>query len=183
MIRSHIALLRGINVGGKRMKMDTLREMFESLGYTNPKTLLTSGNVVFQTDEADQVQIIQKLENAIIETFGFDSKIILRTGDEWQKAIDNCPYPEQSEQNPKHLLVTFLSETPSDEAVASLHSAHEGTDCISVISQTLYAYYTDGVARSKLTNTLIEKHLQVVGTARNWNTVLKLRDLYQKISD
>ncbi len=180
---TYIALLRGINVGRKRMKMDTLREMFESVGYANPKTLLASGNVIFQTDETDRDTIIQTLEYAIVETFDFDSKIILRTGDAWQEAITNCPYLEQSEQNPKHLLVTFLSNIPSDITIANLHSAHEGSELINVIDQTLYIYYADGVARSKLTNNVIEKQLQVAGTARNWNTVLKIHDLYQKFSD
>ena len=88
----YIALLRGINVGGKRMKMADLREMFTTIGFQDVKTILASGNVIFQTKEDNQQQWVTDIENAIQATFGFESKIILRTPEQIEAVIAKNPF-------------------------------------------------------------------------------------------
>lgn len=169
----YIALLRGINVGGKRMKMADVREMFEQLGYSDVQTILASGNVIFESDETNISSLIRAIEAAIIERFGFESRIIIRTPATLQLAIDHAPFTEAQLAEAKFAHIMFLSKAPTQDNFESLLAWHKGkgNEVIALHGHELYIYYTDGVGRSKLTTNNIEKYLNVVGTARNWNTV------------
>jgi uncharacterized protein (DUF1697 family) len=172
-----ISLLRGINVGGnKKIRMAELKALYESLGFAHVQTLLQSGNVVFATD-SDPVLLAGQLEAAILATFGFESKIILRTCAELRAITEQHPYTAGQLAEPSKALVTFLAEAPDDTAIHTLLNDHQGPEALHVIGREAFAFYTDGAGRSKLTNVFIEKRLRTTGTARNWNTILKLRDL------
>ena len=173
----YIALLRGINVGGKRMKMDDLRDVFAELGFENVQTLLASGNVAFQSDASDRAQVAAQIEAGIRQKFGFESRIIIRTAEEIQQVIQNHPFSEDHMADEGKLLVMFMGEAPSSEAVTALKEAHAGPEVTHISGPEAYIVYPDGMGRSKLTNNFIEKHLKVTGTGRNWKTVNKLRDL------
>jgi uncharacterized protein (DUF1697 family) len=154
-----IALIRGINVGGhKKVAMADLRRICEAQGCTNVRTLLNSGNVVFEGRKPDA----KKLEAAI------GAKVILRTPAELDRVIARVPF---ATDDPGHLLVMFLEHEPK----APLD--WPGPEKVHLDGRHLYLYYPDGAGRSKLTNALIEKRLDVSGTARNWNTVTKLAAL------
>lgn len=170
----YISLLRGINVGGKRMKMADLRQVYTDLGLSDVKTILASGNVIFRSTETDQDKLSQTLEAAIAEHFGFESRIILRTPNTIAEAAKNNPFAEHSNFEAKKLLVFFLKDMPQDDALNSLRAAHDGVEQVQLVGQDLFAYYPEGMGRSKLDNKLLEKHMGVVGTGRNWNTVNKL---------
>ena len=169
---TYIALLRGINVGGKRMKMADVSEMFEQLGYENVQTILASGNVIFESDETDTASIISAIEAAIVERFGFESRIILRTPQTLQSAIENAPFTQAQLAEAKFAHIMFLSDNPTQENFEALLAWHKGkgNEVMTLNERELYIYYTDGAGRSKLTTNNIEKHLKVIGTARNWNT-------------
>lgn len=173
----YIALLRGINVGGKRMKMADLRDVFAALGLADAQTLLASGNVAFQSDESDRAKLAAQIEAGITQKFGFDSRIIIRTAAEIQQVIQNHPFSDDQMADEAKLLVTFFGEAPSSGAVRALMEARSGPEDIHINGPEAYIVYPDGMGRSKLTNNFIEKHLQVTGTGRNWKTVNKLRDL------
>lgn len=177
-----IALLRGINVGGKRMKMADLRTMFDELGYQPNQTLLASGNVVFNSDESEAAQVTQTIEAAIVATFGFESRIVLRTVDELQSAVDHVPFSlARLEEAPKQVTVMFLNEAPLPARMDALLT-YDGAEMLHVDGREVYVDYREGQARSKLTTNFMEKQLGVVGTVRNWSTTRKLLELAQGFS-
>jgi uncharacterized protein (DUF1697 family) len=179
----YICLLKGINVGGnKRIKMADLRDLLTSLGIEDPRTYLQSGNVVFKSDERIEV-LTPKIETAIEETFGFHSDILIRTADELAQMIEEAPFTSEQLTEPKKLLYVFLSGTPDAEAVEALHAAHTGPEIVTVKGAHLYIYYPEGMGRSKLNNTLMERYIKVSTTGRNWNTVTKLKQLAQQVAN
>ena len=154
--------------------------MFAALGFPDAKTLLASGNVVFQSDQQEPESLIEKIESAIQSTFGFESKVILRTQDELQTVIENNPFDMDDVAGNK-LLVTFLRVAPDPDLIPAFKSWHTGAERVHFVGDEIFAHYVDGIARSKLTGNAIESKLKVVGTARNWNTILKLQSLADKV--
>jgi len=122
-----ISLLRGINVGGnKKIKMADLRDLYKSLGFQNTKTLLQSGNAVFETDLTDMGAIKQKIEDGIQATFGFDVILILRTPDELRAVIDKHPFTDEQVQDPSKISFVYLDAVPSDSTVDALRENNPG---------------------------------------------------------
>lgn len=159
---TYVCLLRGVNVGGnKKVKMEDLRRTFESLGYTNVRTVLQSGNVLFDAKAKPR-----DLESHV------GTPVVLRTTDEIRKIIAANPFPKEAEDDPGHLLVVFLSAPlPSDEV---LRKTARPAEKFVVKGKEIYIHFGEGAGRSKLAASLTEKKLGVVPTARNWNTVGKL---------
>jgi uncharacterized protein (DUF1697 family) len=173
-----ISLLRGINVGGnKKIKMADLRELYKSLGFQNTKTVLQSGNAVFETDHTDMLGIKQALSEAIQTTFGFDVKIILRTPNQFKAIIADHPFTDQQINEPSKISIVYLDSIPDDNAVDDLRDSTTGREEIHINGQELYLFYPDGKGKSKLDNGRIERKLKVKATARNWNTTHKIINL------
>lgn len=170
-----ISLLRGINVGGnKKIKMAELKALYEALGFSNVRTLLQSGNVVFESENDNPEQVTGQIEAGIMERFGFESKIIMRTRDQLQAVIAHHTFSEVQLAEPGKLLIAFLKSEPNAQQVEALREAHTGPEIIHHRGSELYIYYPDGMGRSKLDNTFIERRLKTTSTGRNWNTVNKL---------
>jgi uncharacterized protein (DUF1697 family) len=175
---SYIALLRAINLAGKNVvAMSELRALVAELGFASPTTLLQSGNVVFEGKPRATARVEADLEKAAKARFGFDVGVMVRTGDEWADLIARNPFPKEAERDPGHLLGLLLKDAIDAKGVAALEAAIVGRECIRALGRQVYAVYPDGVGRSKLTNAVIEKHLGVRATGRNWNTVLKIKEL------
>lgn len=173
-----ISLLRGINVGGnKRIKMADLCDLYDTLGFSNIKTILQSGNAVFTTDDTDMGAIRQRIEDGIQAKFGFESKVIMRTPSDFQAIVDNPPLSRAQLVETSRILVMFLREPVEASAVEAMIEAYEGNEHARGGGYHIFLYYPTGIGRSKLTHNWIEKQLNTVGTARNWNTVNKLREL------
>ena len=163
----HVALLRGINVGGhNKMPMADLRALLDDLGYDEVETVLQSGNAGFRAPKVDAADI----ERAIRDRFGFDVRVLVRTGAELARVVEENPFTEALEV-PKNLHVWFLDREP---APLDLDADAIAPDRVALGKRELYVWYGDGMARSKLSRHLDEKKLGVAATARNWNTVLKL---------
>ena len=174
----YVSLLRGINVGGnKKIKMADLRALYGELGFKGTKTILQSGNVVFETDLTDSAQIAQQIEAAIEAQYGFHSKIIMRSAVEFQAVANKNPYADNSDFDPAKMLVMFLSDVPTTDALQNLKEAHTGPETIEHGGRELYLYYPEGIARSKLDNNFIDKRLKQIGTGRNWKTVNRILKL------
>lgn len=170
-----ISLLRGINVGGnKKIKMADLRDLYQSLGFKDTKTLLQSGNAVFMTDIDDSSRVREMIEAGIQETFGFDVTIILRTPDELQAVIDKHPFTDEQVNDPAKISFVYLDSMPTHDAVDTLRDNNPGKEIIHAGGSQLYIFYEDGKGKSKLDNNRIERALKVKATARNWNTTQKL---------
>jgi uncharacterized protein (DUF1697 family) len=171
----HIALLRAINVGGRNLvAMADLRQLFTDLGFGEARTLLQSGNVVFESPQKADAELERQLEKEIGERLGVAADFIVRSANEWKKIVARNPFPKQAKEDPGHLLVSFLKSAPSTQTVRALQSAIKGPEIVRGDGKQLYIVYPDGVGRSKLAATLVERKLETRGTARNWNTVLKL---------
>jgi uncharacterized protein (DUF1697 family) len=175
---TYIALLRAINLAGKNMVgMADLRDLMTKLGLQDGQSLLQSGNLVFRTDAVKNADLERRLEDATKKRLGLEIAYMVRTADEWKALIAGNPFPDEAERDPGHLLVVVLKSAPDREQVASLQKAIKDREIVRVKDRQAYIVYPDGVGRSRLTNALIEKNLGTRGTARNWNTVLKLRAL------
>lgn len=169
-----VALLRGINVGGRRkVGMEDLREVLRSLGHTDVETYLQTGNAVFTTTRTDAAALAREIEDEIGRQLGSDAKVLVRTPAELAALVDANPFP-RAVTEPSKLHVAFLSETPDAERVASIDPARFAPDEFRVGERAIYLWYPNGAGRTKLTNDLLERRLGVTATSRNWNTVLKL---------
>jgi uncharacterized protein (DUF1697 family) len=172
---THIALLRGVNVGGKtKVAMADLRAMLADLGFGDPRSLLQSGNLVFRSDKLTGADLERLLEVETEKRLGLKTDFFVRTPEEWKKVIANNPFPDEAESDPSHLVVMFLNQAPAAGDVKALQAAIVGRETVRAAGRQAYIVYPDGIGESKLTITVIEKKLGSRGTGRNWNTVLKL---------
>jgi uncharacterized protein (DUF1697 family) len=172
---NHVALLRGINVGGhNKISMSDLRNLFEILGFSEVQSLLQSGNVVFESRQLKGPALERSLEIETAKRLGVSVDYLVRSAKELRTIIEDNPFEDEARRDPSHLLVMFLKTAVKSAEVSALEAAVQGREIIHADGKQLYAVYPDGIGRSKLTNTLIEKKLGTRGTARNWNTVLKL---------
>ncbi|HYM25407.1 MAG TPA: DUF1697 domain-containing protein [Vicinamibacterales bacterium] len=179
MAESFVAFLRAINLAGKNtVAMADLRKMIESAGHRNARTLLNSGNVVFECAGKRECSAMERaFETASQKAFGFVPDFFVRTADELKAVVAGNPFPKEAKSDPGRLIVVFLKDAPGAPRVKTLQDSIPGREVIRMKpagSRHLYIYYPDGQGRSKLTMTMIEKHLGSRGTARNWNTILKL---------
>ena len=173
-------MLRGINVGGhKQVAMSDLRDLLSRLGFANPRSLLQSGNLVFDCRSRSAQALERLLEAESVKRLGLDAAFLVRTAAEWRSVIERNPFPEEAEVDPGHFLVQFLKDAPSAANVKALQAAITGREVLRVHGREAYVVYPDGVGRSRLTNTLLERKLETRATGRNWNTVLKLGALVQ----
>src|SRR6266567_5384894 len=176
-----MSLFRGINVGGNRtIRMDELKDLYASLGLKDVVTYIQSGNVVFTSDDADLAQLPGQIEDGFAKKFGFHAKVIVRTSAELRDIIDNNPFQNQPMKESKWVTVIFLATRPDSTAQEDLQKTYVGPEELYIIGQELYIYYTNGIGRSKLSLTLIEKKLKTIGTGRNWNTILQLQKMIQR---
>jgi uncharacterized protein (DUF1697 family) len=179
---TYIALLRAINLAGRnKVAMSDLRDLLEGLGMRNGRTLLQSGNLVFQTDVTPAADLERTLEEGAEEQIGLRTDFLVRTVQEWQAIIAENPFPDDAERDPSHLLVTCLKASPGPDEIAAIEGAVPGREAVLVKGREAYIYYPEGIGRSKLTIALIEKKLGTRGTGRNWNTVLKLGALAESL--
>lgn len=172
----YVALLRGINVGGKnRLPMADLRGTFAAAGCAAVQTYIQSGNAVFEAtqDLADAVPEIVTL--AIRERFGYETSVIVRSGEELRRIAASNPFDTSGD--PRFLLVAFLRDTPTADSVSLLDPYRSPPDEFAVRGRNVYLRYPNGVARSKLTNEYLAARLQTVSTMRNWRTVLRLLEM------
>ena len=175
-------MLRGVNLGPhNRMKMEDLRTLCASLKLQDAQTYVQSGNVVFRTRETDLPLLARRLEDAIERTFGFRSDVILRTGAELKDVIARNPFAGREGIEPNKLLVTFLAADPGDEARAKVRAIRTNAEELWIDGRELYIYYRDGMGRSRLTLTVIDRALKTSGTGRNWNSVTRLLELAEKL--
>ena len=175
-----VSLFRGINVGGHQaVRMDALKELHESLGLQEVQTYIQSGNVVFTSDEADVTQIQKDIEDGFAQKFGFRVNVMVRTADEFNVIIENNPFQNQPMKESKWVVAMFLVTHPISTALEDIQKTYTGPEELYIMGQEVYIYYPEGIGRSKLTNTFLEKKLKTMGTARNWNTVLRLQQMMQ----
>ncbi len=178
---TYIALLRAINVGGRKLvPMSDLRDLLGALGFARVKSLLQSGNLLFQSSRRTDAALERLLERETEKRLGVSVDYFVRTADELQTIVARNPFPNEAERDPSHLVVLFLKDAAQAKDVKALQAAIQGPEIIRADGKQLYLVYPAGIGQSKLTNALIERKLRLRGTGRNWNTVLKLAAVSQE---
>lgn len=169
----YIALLRAVNVGGyNKVPMADFRALLAGLGHGDVRTFIQSGNAVFSSDRSDVDMLEVEIADAIRQTFAVETPVFIRTADELAAVVAGNPFVETGS-----LHVAFLSDRPEDNRLAQFDPQRFEPDTFAPGDRALYLLYPNGVHKSKLTPTVIERQLGVKQTARNWNTVNKLLEL------
>ena len=133
----------------------------------------------FESSSSSGDKLEQLLEAASTKHLGVTTDYFVRSAKEWQAIIDANPFPEEAKNDPARLVMMCLRDAPTPAAVKALQAAIKGREIVKANGKQAYFVYPDGQGRSKLTIQMIEKALGTRGTARNWNTVLKLGELAQ----
>lgn len=174
MAATWVALLRGINVGGRNtVPMAALRRVCEEAGCGDVRTVIQSGNVVFTSDDRDRAQLRQRLEEAVATAFDVPSTVVLLKAAELGALVRAHPFGDDG----AHTFVTFLAEKPKPDAVRALADRDVAPDRVEVRGSDVFLHLPNGVTGARLSGTLVERLLGVPGTARNWRTVTKLVEL------
>ena len=177
MMGTHVALLRGINVGGRnRLLMKDLAAIFRDAGCTDVTTYIQSGNVIFRAPDELAAHIPQLAADSISSRFDLRVPVVTRSAAELDKVISGNPFL-YIESDITKLHVAFLADRPTSAAIDNLDPNRSPPDSFRLKGSEIYLHLPDGVARSKLTNAYFDSKLGTTSTARNWKTVLKLNEL------
>lgn len=174
---TYVALLRGINVGGKnKLPMKDLVDMFAAAGCEAVRSFIQSGNVIFHAEPEISAQVPGLVAGQIAERFGYRTPVVLRTLDQFRDVTLNNPFlqlgaPEDT------LHVMFLADVPSPARIATLDPHRSTSGTFVVRGPDIYLRLPKGVAEGKLTNAYFDSKLATVSTVRNWRTVTKLLEL------
>ena len=170
-----VALLRAVNLPGHhKIAMADLKAVAERCGCTNARTLLASGNLVFGCAGKSAAQLEATLEKALARDLGLSTPVIVRSAAEWRAAVDANPFPAVAKSDPGHLLLMPLKSKVTAARVAELVRRIPGRERVAARGRELYLVYPDGIGQSRFTGAIIDKVIGTPGTARNWNTALKL---------
>jgi uncharacterized protein (DUF1697 family) len=173
-----IALLRAVNVGGRKLPMAELRALCGELGWKDVETYIQSGNIVFAAaGEADAVEA--RLEEAIKERFGLDVPVIVRTAAQWSACIAANPFPRVAGEEPTRLQLLLSKRAPNADAAGKLMERARAGEVVEAAGGALWFHFPEGVGTSKLVPALIDKAAGSPSTSRNWRTVLKLQEMLE----
>lgn len=176
-----ITLLRGINVSGQKLiKMSELKILFEDLGFTQVTTYIQSGNVVFKSKKRNLNDIEGEIQRGLKSKFNFDVQVFVITSDELENIISNNPFIKKNKEEAK-LYVTFLSKIPDAEKLDVLSKFNFETEEYRVYRRNIFLHFPNGYGKAKLNNNLIEKKLGLFATTRNWNTMINLSEIINKM--
>ena len=175
---TYIALLRGINVSGKRLiKMDALKALCATLGFANVHTYIQSGNLVFQSAEKETAVLQDTLCKAIESEFGFDVPVILKSLAQFTHILSQNPLPTTPSINPEHLHITFLAAAPDPNLLSKIDAGKFLPDAFVHFGDAIYLHCPNGYGQTKLTNTFFESKLKQSCTTRNLKTCLTLQQM------
>ena len=174
MSERYVAFLRAINVGGHRIiKMADLKRAMEDAGMEQVRTLLASGNVVFEHPSSDHAAVRKELEELIAARFGFEVEVVLRTHAAIREMVARDPFGDVALGKDITGYVTFLYDEPDAELAAAIEALSTEVETLRVHGSDVFTTYYRTRGKAEQVNGL-EKKLKIVGTTRNWNTVVKL---------
>jgi uncharacterized protein (DUF1697 family) len=173
----YVALLRGINVGGKnKLSMADLASIFVDAGVTNVRTYIQSGNVLFEASSKAASGVPRAVATTIGARFGYRVPVVLRSASELRSALEGNPFLARG-LPADELLLAFLADAPSTARVAALDPTRGAPDAFEVRGREIYLHLPNGLGRSKLTNDYFDRALGTTSTVRNWRTVEALAAL------
>ena len=179
-MKTYVALLRGINVGGqKKIKMINLKLSLEELSFSDVITYIQSGNIVFNANEKSISKLEQKIHEKILKDFGFEVPVLIKTPKELKNALNNNPFDKDVKYDPKLFYLVFLKEKPNTENIAKLKTYNYSPEEYVLDDKIIYYYAANGAGNAKMNNNFFENKLKVQATSRNWRTTHKLVELSQ----
>lgn len=165
-MKAHVALLRGINLGRRQLKMDDLRRIAAGLGLDSPRTYIASGNLLFGSDQSE-LTLKRKLESALADHMSAGVGVMIRTADELAETVKANPFAGEPSNR---VVAIFLDERPAKDLLASAKNVED--ERMALGAREIYVHYPSGQGRSKL-----KVPAAASGTARNMNTIAKLAEL------
>lgn len=174
----HIAFLRAINVGGHNVKMDHLRQLFESLDLKNVETFIASGNIIFDAKSGSTKNLEKKIEACLHEALGYEVATFIRTNAEVTAIANYKPFPPSKLETAAALNIGFLADPLNEDAKQKLMALRTEIDDFHVHGREIYWVCLKKQSDSKISNVTIEKALGVKSTLRGVNTVNKLAEKY-----
>jgi uncharacterized protein (DUF1697 family) len=176
-VDTHVALLRGVNVGGKnRLPMAALRAILVDLGCTGVATYIQSGNAVYAADDGLAARIPDLVAEQIAAGFGLQVPVVTRTAAELRDVVEGNPFVRGG-ADPATLYVAFLAEHPEPDAVFRLDPERSPPDAFTVRGREVYLSLPNGAARTRLSTGYLDSRLATTSTVRNWRTVLRLAEM------
>lgn len=178
-VSRYVAFLRAINVGGHTVKMEHLRRLFASLGYTNVETFIASGNVIFDGPARNTRELEEQIEGHLRESLGYAVATFIRTPDELAAIARHQPFPApELEVSGNAMYIAFLPTPPSDEAQRTLIASRTRLDDFHIHGREMYWLRRTRVSDSTFSGAKLEKILGMPATMRNVTTVRKLAVKY-----
>ena len=178
----YVALLRGINVGGKKLiKMELLVRIFNGAGLKNVRTYIASGNVIFDSSSKSRATLTRRIENALQQELGYEVTVVLKTLGELESIVTRNPFERRPSSPDAMQCVVFLVDDPKIALQIPLISTTENLEVFELVERTACI-----TARRKKTgwfgypNNFVEKQFGVTGTTRNWSSVLKILQAAKK---
>ena len=172
----HVALLRAVNVGGRKLPMAELRDLCAEIGWDEVATYIQSGNVVFSASES-AATLEQALEQAIAARFAMEVPVIVRSAAEWRGYAPANPFPEAAEKEPNRLMLLLSKKPPAGGAEEAIRAKAAAGEQVRLAGEALWIHYPGGSGTSKLTPSLIDRAIGSPATSRNYRTVLKLGEM------
>ncbi len=178
-MKTHLALLRGINVSGHNMiKMDTLKNLLENAGFQNVRTYIQTGNVFIDSEEDQAASVGFKIKQEIFKVLGLDVPVVMISKSDLQACFINNSFVMEKECDFKKLYVAFVSKELQGSTINDLKISQFKPDEAQIDGNRIYIKYAIGAGNTRLDQKYIEKKLNVIATIRNWNTVINLLALY-----
>jgi uncharacterized protein (DUF1697 family) len=172
-LTTYAALLRGINVGGKtKIPMKELVKLCESFGWSDVTTLLQTGNVLFRASGSTALE--STLEAGIAAQFGLTISVVIRETAILKAHLAQTPFEKASRDDPSHLLLYLSKRPPEPTAIESIRSRATAGELIESQDEAIWIHFPNGIGRSKITPSVMDRAVGSPATGRNWNTFTKL---------
>ena len=179
-MKTHLALLRGINVSGHNMiKMEVLKTVLENAGFHNVRTYIQSGNVFVDSEEEHGASVGFTIKQEIFKKLGLEVPVVVISKEDLEACLKHNPYLKEKECDTKKLYVAFLSKELQGSAINDLKISQLKHDEAAIDKNRIYIKYAVGAGKTRLDQKYIEKKLNLVATIRNWNTVTTLLEMFE----
>jgi len=177
-MQKFVAILRGINVSGQKLiKMELLKKYIEEIGCRSVTTYIQSGNIIFEHESRDTLELARIIEDKIYAEFGFQVPVIVKKGDDLTQVLSNNPFINERHENIDYIYVTFLEKSPDPELLRKIDVSVYKPEEFVVQDNIVYLFCPKGYGNTKLSNNFFEVKLKLKATTRNWKTVVKLSEL------
>ena len=173
-----VALLRAVNVGGRKLPMAELRAACGDLGWQDVATYIQSGNIVFSAPGRPEA-IEKTLEEAIAGRFGLDVPVIVRSRAEWASYPPGNPFAKAAKDEPNRVMLLLAKRPPAKGAEEIIQARAVAGEQVKRAGDALWFHYPQGAGTSRLSPAQIDRAIGSPATARNYNTVLKLKEMLE----